>query len=519
MRELVLKITLLEDVVVNARPANEGGHEGLDHLPGYLLMGAAAHRLYPELDRPTAWRLFHSGQVWFGDALPLLDDQPAWPIPFCWHQAKGQQAIANGRIDPTKVYNLQFGPLPNNAQPQQLREGYVSPDGRYVAIPKTFRMKTAIDPESGRVAESQLFGYESIPAGQTYVAWVRAPEALDSRLWERLVWALTAEDELLLGRSRSAEYGRVAVERLDWPVSRLIPESRPDPQGEALTLWCLSDLALIDAWGQPVLAPTPESLGLAGGEIDWQGSFLRFRRYAVWNAYRDGYDLERQVIQRGSIIRLRLDRPLTDAERAGLQAGVGLYRESGLGWVSLDPSLLSAPQPSFAAPKAAEEVEAEAKAEPVRPNHPLILWLEAEYRRGQGRQADEQASRNLRDALDRRYQLARRYAGVPEHLPIGPSPAQWGTIYEAARTHDSGDLAGLKKRLFEGADALCKPQAENWQDQFRDEKEIRSFHDWFKETAENLPSVQALRLFAREAQRVAAKHYRGERSNHQESAA
>lgn len=514
MPELMLKLTLLEDAIVNERPANEGGHAGLDYLPGFLLLGAAAARLYAELSRPDAWRLFHSGQVRFGDALPLADDQPAWPIPLCWHERKNAPAVGERTIVAERVRNLQFGPFEDNAQPKQLRAGYVRVDGHHLSVDKDFRMKTAIDPDTGRVAESQLFGYESIRAGQSFVACVRAADDLAATLWQRLVAALTEHGELLLGRSRSAEYGRARVERLDWKSDALQPKPVAPAASAAtdVTLWCLSDIALTDPWGQPILTPTPEALGLTRGAIDWARTFLRFRRYALWNCHRDGYDVERQVIQHGSVIGLRLPSPLTEEERTRLAAGVGLYREAGLGWVSVDSELLASDMPAFASP-----IAAAATAPAARPDHPLIAWLEAERGGDTQRQAAEQTTKFLRDALAERYRLARAYAGVPEHLPIGPSPAQWGTLYEAARNHDSQDPAGLKTRMFVGNDALCKEKGENWQDQFRDDQGVRTFFAWFQSAVETLPSVQTLRLFLREAQRVASHNHGRADRNDQES--
>lgn len=517
MRELVLKIRLLEDVIVNERPANEGGHAGLDYLPGFLLLGAAAARLYAQLPRPEAWRLFHSGQVRFGDALPWADDQPTWPIPLCWHERKNAPAIKEQWIAGEQVRNLQFGPFKDNAQPKQLRSGYVRIDGRHLSVDKAFRMKTAIDPNTGRVAESQLFGYESIRAGQSFVAHVRAAYDLDATLWQRLVEALTDQGELLLGRSRSAEYGRVAVECLDRRLGDLEPAPNTAPQGVDVTLWCLSDVALIDQWSQPILAPTPEALGLQRGEIVWDRTFLRFRRYALWNRHRDGYDVERQVIQHGSVIGLRLPSPLTDAERTHLAAGVGLYREAGLGWVSVDPQLLAGQEPEFGTLTSVSD-----SPPPKRPNHALIAWLEAERNQEAGRRADEKQTQSVRDELNKRYQLARTYAGVPEYLPIGPSPAQWGTLYEAARLASSDQLAVLRDEIFKGKDgkpknALCKEKGEGWQDPFCDDQGVRTFFDWFKAAVETLPSVQALRLFTREAQRVAGRHHGRSEPNDQES--
>jgi len=514
MRQQALKFTLIEDVVVNERAATEGGHAGLDYLPGMLLLGAAAARLYAGLSRPDAYRLFHAGQVRFGDALPLADDRPCWPMPLCWHEQKGVSAVSDGRLDADKVRNLQFGGFPDGIQPKQLRAGYVRTDGYRLSVRQALRMKTAIDPQTGRVAEAQLFGYEAIAAGQAFVARIQGDDDLPDALWDALIAALSEAGELLLGRSRSAEYGRVRVAIWNDTATLEPAEAKAGPPRQ-LTLWCLSDLALLDDWGQPTLAPTPAALGLTRGAIDWEHSFLRFRRYAIWNAYRDGYDLERQVVQRGSVITLTLkeqDPPWTAGERAQFTGGVGMHREAGLGWVCLDAQLLAQALPTFT-----PEITPTLPVQVAAPPHPLIAWLKAGQSGDASRSTAEQAAREQKAELKERYRLARAFAGVAERLPIGPSPSQWGSVYERARLTDSGDLPGLRRALCEGTDAICKPQGEGWQDQFRDATGVRTFHAWFQETATQLASVAALRVFAREAQRVAqGEHGRADRMPPQE---
>lgn len=503
MPTLMLKLTLLDDLVASERPATEGGHASLDYLPGAMLLGAAAARLYPKLSRSEAYTLFHSGRVRFGDGLPLADEAPGWPMPLCWHTCKGESPVNGQRLDAAKVRNLQCSRFPDGAQPKQLREGHIRADGYRLTVRQTLRMKTAIDPDTGRVAESQLFGYEAIQAGQSFLTRIEADDDVPEPLWANLTGVLGGSGELLLGRSRSAEFGRVRAEPLDSSAApALLPVSGAASQ--KVTLWCLADLALLDAWGQPTLAPSPQALGVSRGCVDWQRSFLRFRRYAPWNAYRCAYDLERQVIRRGSIITLTdVVPPLTDAERSRLTAGIGVHREAGLGQVSVDPQLLAGPAPVFAAPTTAQPTEA-----PVAPgaSHPLITWLTAGQAGSATRSAAEQQARAQAKALAECYRLARAFIGLAANQPIGPSPAQWGTIYERARTASA--LAELRQALFEGNDALCKPPGEGWQDRFRNETGVRSFFDWFQAAAtDQLQSVQALRVFGREAQRIAQREH------------
>ena len=503
MRTLDLLLTLRDDLVASASSATEGAHETLDFIPGAMLLGAVAARLYRELPRAQAYDMFHSGRMRFGDGLPVGPDRaPGFPMPLCWHEKKTEGAVDIGWIVPDRLRNFQHDRFRHGEQPKQMREGHVRLDGCVLTVRKTLRMKTALDPASGRIAEGQLFGYEAICAGQVFRARVAADADLPEVLWQRLA-AVIAGGELVLGRSRSAEYGRVRV-AVDTP-----PFAGPTTGKTAdgrLTLWCLSDLALIDENGQPTLEPSPERLGLGKGKVEWEATFLRFRSYVPWNAYRCAYDVERQVIRRGSVITLSLDEPPSVDRLAALAGGTGLWREAGLGWLWANPPLLSTLHPVLAERTMREEPAA---ALP-RPEHPLIRWLEAQQGAGKTHRDAEKRARKLAQDLVERYRLARAYAGLAEEIPIGPSPSQWGSVL--AKAKEVADSAGLRRSLFDGDGAVCKPKGEGWQDAFCDDAGLRSFHAWLKNV---LPSdLNAIRAFARRAVDLARREYgRGNRQD------
>jgi hypothetical protein len=501
-RTLDLTLTLLDDVVLSQRPATEGGHESLDFIPGAALLGAVAARLYRQCSPDDAYLLFHSGALRFGDGVPLAGGYACWPMPLCWHHAKGMDAVGE---DERLVEDLIASPKAlqdkdPNVQPKQLREGFVRADGLLLRQSKSLRMKTAIDPETGRIKESQLFGYESIAAGQCFGTSVAADSRVPDSLWAQVAALFQEPMELHIGRSRSAEYGRVLAERGT--------AARPPALGGAsnrLTLWCLSDLLLLDDSGQPTLDPRPSHFGLTRGRLDPDGTFLRFRRYAPWNAHRQAYDVQRQVIRRGSVIAFTgIDPPLTDAERRAIESGVGLHREQGLGRVCIDPKLLATPHPRFDPPIKGAEAP---PADPEPPDDPLIRWLERQQSSSASRREAEVQAKQLKKALREAYRLARTFAGVPPHVPVGPSPAQWGSVYEAARRAASREQ--LFATLFDGENAICRENGENWRDKLRGKCGACSFRDWFEDSAATgLRSIEAFRVFGREAQRIAQAEYR-----------
>jgi len=507
MNRQALKITLLDDVVLSQRNATSGGHETLDYIPGQALLGIAASRLYPKLSLPAARQLFHSGQLRFGNGLPARGNgetaERGWPMPLAWHQAKGDSQNGADRLQADRVYNMVHAsaiPDPENPkhhlQPEQLRQGYVFADGSLVRPARNQRLKTAITPGEGRAAEGQLFGYEALCAGQSFIAEIEADEDIDQTHFQSVIDALTGER--LLGRSRSAEYGRVRIE----PVS--LPGPETGRAEKTLTLWLLSDLAPVDIHGQPTLALDPAALGIGPGRLLAEQSFLRTRRYSPWNARRRGPDSERVVYQQGGVIRFELDQAPDQDTLTRLAAGIGLHREGGLGKVAVQPSLLASDHPQFASP--AEAADHPGQARPERPQSALIAWLE-------DRRQDEQVTdlgRDQLDALIRDWRAAlnsaRSLQGVPGDKNFGPSAAQWGRVMELANQSDQADE--LMERLFQGNSAIIKAGAEGWQEQVASDGEMLPLATRLKalleQARENAASerafIRVVRQFAHQCQ-------------------
>lgn len=460
-----LKITLLDDCVFSKRAATEGAHETIDRVPGTALLGAAAAQLYAQLTTAESDTVFHSGRFRFCDGLPLSAGEPAWPVPMCWHHAKDDwpRDPESAWLYPTRIYNfLHVDAIPRCAsdgtptaqrtQPKQMRDGYVSAHGRLVRPALNYRMKTAISAQTGRAAESQLFGYSALQRGQTFLARVEADADVDAALFARVIGAL--HGQVLLGRSRSAEYGRAQIE----PVTPAAPTAQAGiANGQTLVLWLLSDLAPCDAWGQPTHVLDAEALGLPeGSRVLWDKTYTRAGSYSPWNAKRHGYDAERRVLLAGGVITVQLPASADPAACvAQLQHGIGLHREAGLGQVWVNPPLLSSIHPDFiTAPTAADPKP----AQPTKPDHPLADWI-LQHHSADSSNAESQARRIEEEYLPA-IEAARRALGYPDFATdFYPSRAQWGSVYEAARTRSD---EALYRALFVGDDAVIKPTGKGW---------------------------------------------------------
>jgi hypothetical protein len=489
MRTLELVITLQDDCIFSERNATAGAHQALDYIPGGALLGAAAARLYTQLTSQAAFDWFHAGKVRFSNAYPLTTDgQRTFPMPACWHQAKGKSPIKDNQLDATQVWRLDKceGKLPENQQPQQLRAGYLSLNGQVAETHKSFRMKTAIDADSGRAKESALFGYDALQAGQRFYAQVSFDDDFTEADIAKLKTVLT--QTLLLGRSRSAEYGRATVDILKTPQTL----STEKTTSKEITLWLLSDLMALDEYGQPTLSPNAENLGLPKGKLLAEKSFLRTRRYSTWNAHKQGYDMERQVISKGSVLVYQLESVLTAEHINKIAAGLGVERQAGLGQVWLNPALLANQQPTFEASAPLAD-KPKGLSKPAKEPE-LIAWLRKQNTDQSSKQNFARETKRIARGYGDLMQSARDLKGLDPNVPIGPSHSQWGAVLAAAKSQR--ELA----TFMNAPDGSFKSRGEGWKDEFWQDKEQKmySFYDWFKAEYIKQQNAQFIQHLVRE---------------------
>lgn len=485
-----LVITLRDDAVFSRSNATAGAHDTLTRIPGSALLGAAAARLYRQLGAERAFLAFHSGKLRFGDGWPLADDGiVALPAPQCLHRPKEGAWMRDGRIEAERVLNFQHAEgFENNLQPRQLRDGYLTPDGRWVEPQARHRLKTAIDPTQGRAKEGQLFGYSALQSGQRFAAELHADDDFPDDLLREVLDAL--QGRVLLGRSRSAEYGAASI-----TAHSNVPALRRDSQPleeRALSLWLLADLAPADEHGALPGALGAAALGLpAGCEIDWSRSFARARRYSAWNAHRHGYEPERWVLEAGGVLRITLPAGFSADDRAALcqtvhDGGLGLGREAGLGQVWADAPLLAQAKPQFADASAASRarlaVQTAAADQPASGYAAdLLAWLSADRQHG-----DADLLRDIARFLDEYRQAVetgRRAAGIAASAcDYAPSRSQWGTVYERLRQRNVQVDA-----LFDSQNGVIKDKAKGWKLEIPLAKRRISLAEWIKERWSDSP--------------------------------
>lgn len=471
MKTIELLITLQDDCIFSERNATEGAHRALDYIPGSALLGATAARLYQEIGNSRAFDWFHSGKMRFGNAYPLTKEGcQTFPMPACWHQAKGKSSIEGNKVDAGKVWRLdkrENNTLPDNQQPQQLRSGYISLNGSVVNSEKSFRMKTAINAETGRAKDAALFGYDALQAGQRFYAQIHCDDDFTDAELQKLKNVFASP--VLLGRSRSAEYGRVTIDIIG--TNNTISQKSSELE---ITLWLLSDLMAIDQYGQPTLTPSSKNLGLPEGKLQANKSFLRTRRYSTWNVCKKSYEMERQVISKGSVLVYKLEASLTEEHLNSIQMGLGIERQAGLGQVWLNPPLLADEQPKFdSSVKPLVNTVNKNEQTTELPKPALITWLENQKTQKITQQNFAKEAKTIARTYKALMQNARDLKGLSNTVHVGPSHSQWGAVLAAAKSRN--DL----ETFMNASDGSFKANGEGWKDEFWNGSQLLSFYNWF----------------------------------------
>lgn len=472
---LGLILTLQDDTLFSESSATEGGLRTLPYVPGASLWGAVAARLYSSFKaRNLHHAAFHQDRLRFLDGLPLAaSGYVALPAPAVWQHKK--TADANTLTD--DLLNLAARGPQEGVQRKSLRNKAIAADGSIVTPRTCSVLKTALEQGTERVRDGQLFAYESLCSGQRFYAEVHADADIDPAIWSEVSTMLhnTTAATLRLGRSRSAQYGRVRCTAIHtpplhwaWPTATHC--TAPDSAAPArLVLWCVSDLALLDAFGQPSVTPQASDLGLDPTQWEYtpKHSSINVRRYSPFNAYRQSHDSERLVIQRGSVLcfdalgaaATALDATALAALRQQFAPGVGLHRANGLGQVLLQPAWSVDEKVHFRAPTLRGQLSfAEQESPPDATAHEreFLAWLDAKG--GQGVSSDDQASQiakriasELRSVINHAARLAGGNASA-----VTPSRSQWGLLVEAGKNAQTRDdlLHALGSGPLEGAKVL-----------------------------------------------------------------
>jgi hypothetical protein len=429
MKTLKFECELLSDVIINSKSATEGNRETLDFIPGNNFLGIAARELYKETNEES-WTLFHSGKVRFGDAHPSTVHTATRSLrvpadyfhPKLTGETEGKVYVQN--LIPEDILNSEEL---KDLQLKQCRSGFYAFDGQTgwpVNPQKNFAIKSAYDRDKRRSADEEMFGYEALCKGTTFLFEV---ETDDDGLAGELTQALRGIQRL--GRSHTAQYGEVKITPVDFPE---IP-SQVSLDDEYM-VYADGRLIFLDENNEPTFKPTASQLGFnEGAKVYWDKSQIRTFQYAPWNGIRHCYDMDRCGIEKGSVIVVHGS--LTHVE----SSYVGAYNNEGFGKVIYNPSFLAADENGQARVVLQKDQEdLEQTVLPMRiegANTPLLKYVDRQIHR--------------QEICNQVYQDVNDFVEDKENCKLFSNTAfasQWGAIRDIAMEHHSKQ--SLEEELF-----------------------------------------------------------------------
>lgn len=402
-----LHLELLSRTLLGSSARSVGHLESLDHVPGSALLGAAI--------AAGGFDASFLSEVCISPAYPVDSaGRVGLPAPLCW--STYVSGTETGIISQLDAFD---GSLPG--KPAPMKGGYVHLHGDdaaniQVALHKPTRIyspKSARDPEKfDRSQDAQFFALDRLEAGQKFCFMVSGKAA------DEIVRRLLGPG-IHLGRRRNSGNGKVRISRLE--KAPLLPTDATSPDG-LVRLYAWSDLALYRN-GQPSLEPMPDDFGLPAGSR-WlpEKSAIKTRSYSAWNQFHGGFEGERHIICRGSILTFGL--PAGASPDATLQTklweGIGAFNHEGFGKLLINPHFLNLPK---LRPPSREDV-----THPLVPG-PEVLTPETPWQRWMASHPAPETARNLRLGVAR---TADRLRGLVQqqralNAPT-PTPSQFRAL-------------------------------------------------------------------------------------------
>lgn len=415
MKTLKFKCTLKSDVILNVKSATEGNNQTLDFIPGNNFLGIAAGELYNSLKPEDALYIFHSGKVRFGDAHPCAEgcNLRSLRTPTAMFYPKLSKETENELyihyLIPTQ--DLDSDEM-KNKQLKQCRKGFYAFDeeiGKPAVCNKYFAIKSAFDRDNRHSLNEAMFGYESLQKGLRLFFEV---EVDDEKHADEIEKALVGKKRI--GRSRTAQYGQVEIEKWDYQ------EILSNPSTEKAVVYADSRLIFLDDNHEPTFQPTAKDLGFdENDEILWEESQVRTFQYAPWNFKRQCYDTDRCGIEKGSVMIVKTKASPRESQY------VGSYNHEGFGKVIYNPDFLKAND------KGLSNIKLEETKSDNSPKIPQTITTEDTNLL---RYINKQIIKHKTD--EKIYELVNDFVEANKKKFHGDSFAsQWGTIRSIAMKH------------------------------------------------------------------------------------
>ena len=462
----------IDNLVISQTHAVSFANDGLDYIPGSVLLGALASKVYfdDQYSDDLRFALFqNNSNNFFSNAYPvkISEDQktliPTLPSPLCLHYPKIEKATNENYVNKIAPSTDE-----DHVQYKQVRGNYLSANLTSLSVDQGTITRTAIDFESQSAKDKQLFNQKFIKAGAKFLGYIECDEQN-----QKLIKEFFDQRVIRIGKSRSSEFGRIKIHVLqqDFNFNEPIKLNKTNDRSY-IFLWAISDCQFINLDnGQPSLIPQASNLWSLDNKDDFKfevdKSFIRTTSKRYFNRKRGGFDGDRLLVNKGSIICFSTSRDLSVDELQKLQqVGVGLDRQLGFGQVIVNPAWIN----DFKINKLFNEfcisIENVNETQAQNSNNKLNKYLMDYLKKLKNQNSEIQrykADQTHTNFVKDLYKKIRVFNFIDDHQDYGSSSTQWQLVFEAAKNCMNLEdcLSKIHEIMFENIATDLNPSATN----------------------------------------------------------
>lgn len=327
MYKLDYTLTTLSSVIIAKNSGDPNMVATEDYISGSSILGALAN-LYiknQKLDEnahanETFYKWFLSGDLKFCNAYIYCEDsdEPYLPTPLSIHRHKKSD-------DPNACFDLMFVDKKDGTT---YIGGYCNINGTSINtcdVKRSINFHHERDYTKGSTKEGIIFNYESIDEGQTFKGVIIAR---DKELLDLLIQTFGTPLELNIGKSRTAQYGRV---RFDFDKPAILTHFKNDyDTDDEITLTFISPVILLNEYG--FSSADIDSIKKALGEgVEISKAFIRTEQYEGFSSIWGLKKPSEICITAGSCLLIKANSEAIERLKALELSGIGQRTNEGFG--------------------------------------------------------------------------------------------------------------------------------------------------------------------------------------------
>jgi len=345
MKRHFYKCTFLTDIIINESSATIGHSKTLDYIVGSNFLGIIANhydKISKEFSKETSYKIFHSGNIHFGDAHLMINEKRAFKKPSAWFHEKMD-------TDQEKIYlhhkindSMREDFSKKSIQLKQIRNGFfIIDDNKLISknISHTYSLKSAHDIDKRKSKDEAMYGYDALNKGTNWIFYIDGNDE-DIMLIDKYL-----AGEKSIGRSKTSQYGRVNISKLDnYHENIQIDKNLTDYNGKKILLIYFDSYAVfLDKFQQFSFQPDINNLLLdESASINWELSQIRTKVYSPWNNTRKTRDFDRLCIDKGSVLAVNIKNNFDiDKYYEKVKFGIGMFKNEGFGQILINPYFLT----------------------------------------------------------------------------------------------------------------------------------------------------------------------------------